>query len=182
MASWIATDPILGTADVSAQTTVAGPMNVQANTGSGRMLFPGQELNFRNNDLGAARHQYLRACVAITSGNICETSQSMIASAWAGTANSGRPLAVATTTLASGEYGWFQKTGNAVITCSGTVAAGDKAFYAADATVKTASGAGKQVLNCVAVTANGGTMGNLTVASTNAIYNIDYPFAQGQIS
>jgi hypothetical protein len=68
-------------------------------------------------------------------------------------------------------------------TVSGTVAAGDSAFFSATASLKTAAVAGKQVLNCTAALANGGTVvTGSALASTQAIYTIQRPFCQGQIT
>jgi hypothetical protein len=92
-------------------------------------------------------------------------------------------LAVAVAAVPSTEYGWFQISGNAVINCTGTVAAGDKAFFSATAAIKTAAVNGKQVLNITAATANGATVANYgTLASTQAVYMINRPFVQGQIT
>jgi hypothetical protein len=73
-------------------------------------------------------------------------------------------------------YGWYQISGNAVVNISGTVAAGDSAYFNATAQLKSAAVAGKQVLNATAASANG-------VPSTGfAVYTIQRPFAQGAIT
>lgn len=96
---------------------------------------------------------------------------------WAGTATTGLPLAVATTAnILTTTFSWYQIEGAAVVNTSGTVAAGDRAFWQATATVSTTAVAGKQVLNMTAASANG-------VPSANkAIYSIDRPSSQSQIT
>lgn len=96
---------------------------------------------------------------------------------WAGTANSGAPLAVSMSANTSASaYSWYQIEGNAVVNITGTVAAGDRAFFASTATLQSTLVAGKQVLECVAVTANG------VPATGQATYTISTPFAQGNIT
>jgi len=66
--------------------------------------------------------------------------------------------------------------GAAVVNTSGTVAAGDRAFWQATATVSSSAVAGKQVLGMTAASANG-------VPSANkAVYLIDWPCVQSQIT
>lgn len=96
---------------------------------------------------------------------------------WAGTANTGKPLAIATVANTStSNWAWYQVYGLAVLNISGTVAAGDKVYWQATATVSSTAVAGKQVLGAVAVSANG------VPATGKATYNIAYPFAQGAIT
>jgi len=94
---------------------------------------------------------------------------------WAGTAGSGKPLAVATAATVADTWGWYQVSGLAVVSISGTVAAGDKAFWQATGVVSTTQVNGKQVLGAVAVSANA------VPAAGKATYQIAYPTAQGQI-
>lgn len=95
---------------------------------------------------------------------------------WAGTAGTGKALAVAMTANTSATtYSWYQISGAAVVNTNGTVAAGDKAFWQATAVVSTTQVNGKQVLGMAAFSANG------VPAANQAIYTIDRPHAQGQI-
>ena len=133
--------------------------------------------------LGSAEFIYLKGVASLAVGDVVTYNALTGATTrWAGTANTGAPLAIAVSTPTASQYGWFQISGNAIVTCSGTVAAGDAAFYSATATVKTAAVNGKQVLNCVAASANGATVGTTTLASTQAVYTINRPFVQGQIT
>lgn len=133
--------------------------------------------------LGSAEFIYLKGVASLAVGDVVTYNAFTGATTrWAGTANTGAPLAIAVSAPSSSQYGWFQISGNAVVTCSGTVAAGDAAFYSATATLKTAAVNGKQVLNCVAASANGATVGSTALASTQAVYTINRPFVQGQIT
>ena len=138
-------------------------------------------------NLGSAEFIYLKGVASLAVGDVVSYNALTGATTrWAGTANTGTPLAVAVATPSSSQYGWFQISGNAITTCSGTVAAGDAAFFSATASLKTAGVNGKQVLNCVAASANGATLGTgtsaVTLASTQAVYTINRPFAQGQVT
>jgi hypothetical protein len=96
---------------------------------------------------------------------------------WAGTANTGSPLAVAmTANTSSTTYSWYQIEGAAVINTSGTVAAGDSAYWSSTATLKSAAAAGKQVLGAIAFSANG------VPAANQAVYTINRPHSQGAIT
>lgn len=95
---------------------------------------------------------------------------------WAGTAITGWPLAIAMSANVASQYGWYQVRGNAVTNISGTVTAADSAYFNATAQLKSAAVAGKQVVNCVAATANGVPSAGL------AVYTIAWPFAQGAIT
>lgn len=102
---------------------------------------------------------------------------------WAGTANTGSPLAVAMAANTSNTtYGWYQIAGNAITNCSGTVAAGDSGYFNATAQLKSAAAAGKQVLNLVAASANNATIGGSAIGAGFAVYTVQRPFAQGAIT
>jgi len=133
--------------------------------------------------LGSGEFIYLKGVASLAVGDVVSfNAYTGATTRWAGTANTGVPLAVAVSTPTSSQYGWFQVGGNAIVTCSGTVAAGDAAFFSATAALKTAAVAGKQVLNIVAASANGATVGTTALASTQAVYTLNRPFVQGQIT
>jgi len=133
---------------------------------------------------GVGEFIYLPGVASLAVGDVVEYNLSAgVAAAtdatvvrWAGTAGSGKALAIAMTANTSATtYSWYQIGGAAVVNTNGTVAAGDKAFWQATATVSTTQVNGKQVLGAVAFSANG-------VPSANkAIYTIDRPHAQGQV-
>lgn len=106
----------------------------------------------------------------------------MQASQWGGTANSGKTLGVALSTLTGSLYGWVQLYGNAIANCSGTVAAGDGVFFNATAQVKSAAVASKQVLNAQASAANNATINGAAIGAGFAVYFLNYPVAQGAIT
>lgn len=137
-----------------------------------------------DNLLGGGEYIFLKGVASLAVGDVVEyNGLTGVTTRWAGTANTGKPLAVAISAPSATQYGWFQISGNAIATISSTVAAGDSAFFSATATLKTAPAAGKQVLNCIAALANGGTIATgFTVTSTQAVYSISRPFCQGQIS
>lgn len=96
---------------------------------------------------------------------------------WTGTGNTGFPLAVATAaTTSQATWGWYQIQGAAVVNTSGTVAAGDKAYFAQTGAVGSTAAGGKQVLGMQASSANG------VPATNQAIYTINNPVVQSQIT
>jgi hypothetical protein len=135
-------------------------------------------------NLGEGEFIYLLGAASTAAGDVVSyNAYTGATTRWAGTANTGAPLAVAVTAnTSSSAYGWYQLAGNAVVNCSGTVAAGDAAFFSATAQVKTAAAAGKQVLNCVAATANNATVGGSALGTGFAVYTVQRPFAQGAIT
>jgi hypothetical protein len=174
---------VIGVPDITATTTIA-TYGVAGLPSSPDEPFVGETRQGYDIGLGSGEFIFLRGVASLAAGDLV-TYASLNGSTfrWDGTANTGYPLAVAVAAVPSTEYGWFQISGNAVINCTGTVAAGDKAFFSATAAIKTAAVNGKQVLNITAATANGATVANYgTLASTQAVYMINRPFVQGQIT
>ena len=96
---------------------------------------------------------------------------------WTGTANTGFPLAIATAAVnTQSQWGWYQIQGSAIVNVSGTVAAGDKVFFAQVATWGTTVAGGKQVLGAQANSAN-----NLPTTG-KAVYTLNNPVVQSQIT
>lgn len=96
---------------------------------------------------------------------------------WAGTANTGFPLAVATAAaILQSQWAWYQLQGGAVVNVSGTVAAGDKAYFGQTATITSTVVGGKQVLGMQASSASG------VPATGQAVYTINNPVVQSQIT
>lgn len=175
-------NPRLGVVDISTTTTIApGVSNLPSVVLSPQL---GEVVTGWDPALGGGEFIYLKGVASLVAGDVVSyNGYTGATTRWAGTANTGIPLAVAVTAnTSSSAYGWFQIGGNAVVTCSGTVAAGDSAFFSATAAVKTAAAAGKQVLNAVAASANGATVGGVALAATQAVYTIQRPFAQGAIT
>lgn len=125
---------------------------------------------------GEAEFIYLTGVASTAVGNwVSYNSATGATVLWAGTAGEGRPLAVAMSANVASQYGWYQISGNAVASISGTVAAGDKVFWQASATTSSTQVNGKQVLGAIAGGANG------TPAAGLAVICIDRPHAQGQV-
>jgi hypothetical protein len=94
---------------------------------------------------------------------------------WAGTANTGSPVAVATAAIVAAKWGWYQIGGAAIVATSGTVAAGNPLYYQTTGVVQAAAVNGKQIEGAVAGSANG-------VPTTNqTIVTLDRPHVQSQI-
>lgn len=139
--------------------------------------------NFYDPIYGEGTFIFLPGAASVAAGDVVEyttgngaASPAGSVTRWAGTAGSGKPLAVASAATIAATWGWYQVVGLAVINTSGVVAAGDKAFWQATATVSTTQVNGKQMNGAQAVSANG-------VPSANkAVYQICWPVAQGQIA
>lgn len=152
-------------------------------TTAGRWAKLGSVTHGQDTSLGGGEFVFLLGVASLAIGDVVSYNGVTGATTrWAGTANTGAPLAVAISTPSATQGGWFQIGGNALVTCSGTVAAGDSAFFSATASVKTAAAAGKQVLGAVAGTANGATVGTVVCTSTQAIYTLNRPHCQGAIT
>jgi hypothetical protein len=134
---------------------------------------------------GAGMFIYLPGVAATAVGDVVQYNLSAgVAAAtdattvrWAGTANTGEALAVAmTANISATTFAWYQVQGAAVVNTNGTVAAGDKAFWQATAVISSSAVAGKQVLGMKAFSANG------VPAANQAVYTIDFPCVQSQIT
>lgn len=126
---------------------------------------------------GGGEFVYLKGVASTVVGSVVTFDQlAGTSTLWAGTANKSYPLAFATAATVANTYGWYQVAGAVVAAISGTVAAGDNAFFQAAGVVSTTPVAGKQVLGMIATTANG------VPAAGQATYQIQRPVAQGQIT
>lgn len=133
---------------------------------------------------GAGSFIYLPGVASLTVGDVVTYNQSAGVSytdatvaRWAGVANSGGVAAVAMTANTSATtFSWYQLQGAAVINTSGTVAASDRAFFAATGAVQSTAVGGKQLLGATAFSANG------VPATNQAVYTIDFPHIQSQIT
>lgn len=126
---------------------------------------------------GEGEFIYLTGVASTAAGDVVSYNSTQGATVrWAGTANEGRPLAVAMSANVASQYGWYQIAGNAVANISGTVAAGNPMYWQATATISATAVAGKQVLGAIAAGANG------TPATGKAVINIERPHSQGAIT
>jgi len=94
---------------------------------------------------------------------------------WAGTANSGWPVAVATAATVANTQGWYQIGGAAIVNVSGAVTVGSQAYYISTATLASAAVNGKQILSAQFSGASG-----TWVSANQAVVTIDRPHVQGQ--
>jgi len=184
-------NPRLGVVDVSTVTSIAPGL---ANLPS-VVLEPqlGEVVTGWDANLGGAEFMYLKAAGAITAGNVCELAFSLAsgfltitATPWTGTAISGKPLAVAQSTMTTGQYGWFQVEGAAITTVNGTVTPGNPVYWQANGTVSNTGVASKQMVNAVAASAASVTIGQgstaVVLTASQALIFLERPFAQGAIT
>ena len=192
--AFVALNDVLGEVDLSIIDT-AGPgyQNLVLGTGSGRMNFYTQVVPGYDPNLGGGEFMYLRFSGTIAAGTVCEVTPSITsgaiiqnATAWAGTAVSGRPLAIAVSAGTVGQFGWFQVQGNAITTVQGAPAAGNPAYWQAAGVVSPSAVISKQMVNANFATAVSQTIGSGNAAqvltATQAIVTINRPFAQSAIT
>ena len=125
-------------------------------TSRGFTNYPGTVMRGFDPFLGAAEFIFARSSGTIAFGTVCQLSVStnssrtdVTATAWAGTALSGIPLATALTSLTVGQFGWYQTGGLAVTTVQGAPAVGNPAYWQAAGVVSPTLVASKQMLNSV---------------------------------
>jgi hypothetical protein len=188
--TFAAYDTLIGAVDLS-QTDSAGPgpLNLVAGSGSGRANFYNEELRGYDPALGAGTFVYAKYSGTIAAGVVVELTPSLAngvvinsATAWAGTANTGRPLAVSLSAGVAGQYGWFQIQGNAIATVSGAPAAGNPVYWQAAGVPSPTPVAGKQMLNAQFQTAVSQTVGNTALSASQAVIFLNRPSAQGAIT
>src|SRR3954470_17071935 len=126
---------------------------------------------------GGGEFIYLKGVANTVAGDVVEYDQYTGATTrWAGTAGSGKPLAIAMSANVANQWGWYQIAGAAVLNTNGTVNIGDRAFWQAAGFVSSTLVAGKQVNGMAALTANG------TPSTNKAVYETQRPVAQGNIT
>jgi hypothetical protein len=190
-------DSELGFIDLYAIDAVGpGPLSLAGSTPTyGRFERCGYQLRGVDLALGGGWFMFVQFTGTVAAGGVVELGATSVSSgarydasaqAWAGTANSGKPLAVAMTAATSGQWGWVQVEGIAVTNTSGTVAAGDKQSWQASGVISSTVVASKAVLGAVAVSANGATYGSgggaVTLPSTQSLILLSAPTAQGPIT
>lgn len=192
--AFISINQIIGEVDLSIVDTVGpGPLNLTGGTGSGRQNFYLQEVVGYDPNLGAGTFEYMRFSGTIAAGTVCEKTPSISngqiitnATAWAGTALTGRGLCVALSSGTVGQFGWFQVQGNAITTVSGAPTAGNAVYWQAAGVVSPTAVASKQMVNSWFATAVSQTIGQgstaIVLSATQAIVTMNRPFAQGAIT
>lgn len=162
----------------STQIGWTAPGNVDSS-----MLVPaGTVATFRDAVLGGGEFIYLLGIVNTILGSIVTyqlsdgVSLNGTTALWAGTANSGKPLAVATAAIVASDWGWYQIGGAAIVATSGTVTAGNPLYFNAAGIAQAAAVNGKQIIGALSTSANG-------VPTTNqTIVTLDRPMVQSQIT
>jgi hypothetical protein len=95
---------------------------------------------------GYGEFLYIKSNAAIVKGSLVQYDDTYTGVLLVNTANTGFPFGVAMAPIASGNYGWIQISGTAVIATNATVAA-DAAIGVAAAGIAGTNSAGKQLLS-----------------------------------
>jgi hypothetical protein len=192
--SFIAYDSTLGVVKLTDVDTVGpGPVNLVAGTGSGRMSFSFEIMRGYDAALGGGEFVYAQATGTLAAGDVCQFNQSLTSGAiingaakWAGTANSGDVVGVAVAAMTANQWGWFQVSGNAIVTCSGAPVAGNPVYWQAAGVVSPTAVAGKQLLGAKFATAPAVTLGTgsnaVVLSATQAVLLLDRCTAQPAIT
>lgn len=191
--AWVALSPFLGEVDLSiVDPDGPGPFQVaSASTAKGRSSFYGEIVEGYDAALGAGEFIYAKAVATITAGQTVEfvcsqdAGYSMILGAqpWQGAANSGKELGVAVVGMASGQWGWFQIEGNAIVACSGAPAVNAPVYWQANGVVSGTVVASKHMLGAQFATTNNPTVnGRGALGAGFAVAYISRPCAQGAIT
>jgi hypothetical protein len=145
------------------------------------MKVPGGTVaTFRDAVLGGGEFIYLLGVAntilgsVVTYGISAGVSLTGTTTLWAGTANTGAPIAVATAAIVAAKWGWYQIGGAAIVATSGTVAAGNPLYFQTTGVAQAAAVNGKQILGASAFSANGVPTTNQTMVTLNR------PHVQGQ--
>lgn len=141
--------------------------------------------------LGGGEFIFAKASETLLAGDVVELTTAFSAGngtiqvqKWrATTASIGQQLAVAMAAITSGNFGWFQIQGNAIVNSNGATAAGDRAFWQANGVVSTTLVAGKQALGMNAMSAQNATVtGYGAIGAAKSVYMLQRPFGQGGIT
>ena len=195
--AYIVSDQALGFVDLYLVDTI-GPGALKLSGSAiayGRLEWPGMILRGYDNALkSGGDFMFVQYAGTVTAGGICELTQTADATggyqpsaqAWAGGANSGKPLAVSMAGGAAGQWGWVQIGGMAVANVSGAPVAGNPVYWQASGVVSPTVVASKQVLNAQFATAPAITYGSgnaaVTLSGTQALLLLNRPCAQGAIT
>lgn len=207
--AYVSTEVVAGSVDLYQVDTLGpGPLAGLATgpTSRGFTNYPGLELRAYDYNLGGGAFIYAKAAATTTPGTVVELSDTVVngrydvtATAWQGTSQSGKTLAVAISTLLVNQFGWYQVEGNAVTTVSGAPVAGNSLYWQANGIVAPTVVASKQVINAVFGSAVSAVIGSGvaslvayspstipqqqagTLSATQAIVLLNRPAAQSQI-
>lgn len=141
--------------------------------------------------LGGGEFLFAKASEALAAGDVVEVTTTFTSGnatvsvqKWrATTASVGQYLAVAMAAVTSGNLGFFQVQGLAIVNSNGTTAANDRAFWQANGVVSTTLVAGKQALGMNAMSAANATVtGYGAIGAAKSVYLLNRPFGQGNIT
>lgn len=142
----------------------------------------GTVATFRDAVLGGGEFIYLLGAANTILGSVVTyalsdgVSLNGTTTLWAGTANTGAPIAVATAAIVAANWGWYQIGGAAIVASSGSVSAGNPLYFQTTGVVQSAAVNGKQIEGMTASSSNG-------VPTTNKIIaTLDRPHVQSQIT
>jgi hypothetical protein len=192
--SFIAYDNTLGVVKLTdVDTAGPGPVNLVAGTGSGRQSFSFEIMRGYDAALGGGEFVYAQATGTLAAGDVCQFNQSLTngaiingAAKWAGTANSGDVIGVAVSAMTANQWGWFQVSGNAIVTCQGAPVAGNPVYWQAAGVVSPTAVNGKQLLGAKFATAPAVTLGSgsnaVVLSATQAVLLLDRCTAQPAIT
>ena len=193
--AYICNSSNLGFVDLYLNDT-AGPGALQlTGTTKGRFEYPGVVVTGVDPVLGGGEFMFVQFAGTVTAGTVVELTQTSVnsgarydvsAQAWAGTANTGKPLGVALAAASSGTWGWVQVGGIAVANVSGAPVAGNPTSWQASGVISPTVVAGKSMLNAQFVSAPSITYGSgtgaVTLSSSQALVLLNRPQAQGPIT
>lgn len=191
--AYIVNSPDLGFVDLYSIDTVGpGPLKLAGSAiAYGRYEYPGCEVTAVDTVLGGGTFVFVQAAGTIALGGVVELTQTSVsagarydvsAQAWAGAANTGKPLGVAMAAMTVGQWGWVQVQGLAIAAVSGAPAAGGAAYWQASGVIAPTVVASKQVLNAQFASAVSATVGSATLTASQALVLLNRPCAQGAIT
>jgi len=188
-------DPILGVVNFTDIDPVGpGPFSLVGSvTGAGRQSFYLEEIRGYDGNLGGGTFQYVRFGATLTAGQVVQLSSALtngqvVVSAilWTGTAVSGQPIGVVLAGGATGQWGWVQVQGNAIVAVSGSPTANGPVYWQANGVVSSTVVASKQLVNSQFATTNNVTIGSgasaVAIGAGFAIVTLNRPYGQGAIT
>lgn len=195
--AFVSYDPILGEVDLSiVDNGGPGPFSIpgSANATYGRNSQYFGEIRGYDVNLGAGTFVYAAYGATITAGQAVQFTESLsggkiitTANLWTGAANSGAPLAFAVAaTGTTGNWGWFQVQGIAIVNVSASPTANTPVYWQANGTVSGTVVASKQMegaqfASVAAITLGSGASA-IVLPATQATALLQYPSGQGQLT
>lgn len=146
---------------------------------------PGLTVTAEDPYWGSVEAIYVRANGTIRQGGLVVLTPSLVSGRWRwdatevpNTANLGRPVYVAMTSMTVGQFGWVSNMGIIPVNCNASVAA-DTTFGIAAAGQGGANTAGKQVLNARVIAAASTTVAKAGCTANSGSTRLSVPGADG---